>query len=131
MKEPRNISHEKAIALRAWQGTPMKISKTFSSPSSSVPVPSMPLALPPAEQDPLSPCVYIALRCLRCGELRQARHSLPEETFAICPQCCEHADFSFLGSGLTRKALPFYERYSSLSQSPGPSKSTGSPESAD
>lgn len=60
-------------------------------------------------QAPLVPCVYIALLCTHCGELRQALAALPHTAIAVCPECARACAFVLLGSGLTRRLLPFHE----------------------
>ena len=60
-------------------------------------------------QSPLVPCVYIALLCSHCGELRQALAALPNTEIAVCPECSRACAFVLLGSGLTRRVLPFHE----------------------
>jgi hypothetical protein len=54
-------------------------------------------------------CVYIVLRCSRCGELRQARAELPQSSSVACPECARDCTFVLLASGLTTKSLPFHE----------------------
>jgi len=58
---------------------------------------------------PLLPCVYIALLCSQCGELRQALASLPNTEVTMCPECARACAFVLLGSGFTRRVLPFHE----------------------
>ncbi|HEX3585803.1 MAG TPA: hypothetical protein VH024_07385 [Candidatus Angelobacter sp.] len=60
-------------------------------------------------QAPLVPCVYIALLCSHCGELRQALATFPDSEITICPECARACAFVLLGSGLTRRVLPFHE----------------------
>lgn len=60
-------------------------------------------------QSPLAPCVYIALLCSHCGELRQALAALPNTEVTVCPECSRACTFVLLGSGLTRRPLPFHE----------------------
>ena len=57
----------------------------------------------------LAPCVYIGLRCLRCGDLRQALALLPVSITVLCPECGMDCSFVLLGKGLTRRSLPFHE----------------------
>jgi len=57
----------------------------------------------------LVPCVYIALRCSHCGDLRQALAELPICDSVVCPECARTCSFVLLGSGLTKKLLPFHE----------------------
>lgn len=64
--------------------------------------------LSPAENS-LFACVYIALRCSHCGELRQALGALPQSDDVACPVCSRSCSFVPLGSGLTKKTLPFHE----------------------
>jgi hypothetical protein len=58
---------------------------------------------------PLVPCVYIALLCSHCGDLRQALAALPDSEITVCPECARACAFVLLGSGLTKRALPFHE----------------------
>ena len=60
---------------------------------------------------PLVPCVYIAMRCSRCGNIRQALAALPKTESTVCPECAQGCSFVFLGPGLTKRVLPFYELY--------------------
>jgi hypothetical protein len=60
-------------------------------------------------QAPLVPCVYIALLCSHCGDLRQALAALPNTAITVCPECGRGCAFVLLGSGLTKRALPFHE----------------------
>jgi len=60
-------------------------------------------------QAPLVPCVYIALLCSHCGDLRQALAALPDSEITVCPECARACAFVLLGSGLTRRVLPFHE----------------------
>ena len=62
----------------------------------------------PAENS-LSACVYIALSCSHCGELRQALAELPQSASVACPVCGRSCAFVPLGSGRTKKMLPFHE----------------------
>src|SRR5215471_19973856 len=59
---------------------------------------------PPDSQAPLVPCVYIALLCSHCGDLRQALAALPDSEITVCPECARACAFVLLGSGLTRRA---------------------------
>jgi len=59
----------------------------------------------------LVPCVYIALRCSHCGEIRQALGELPVSDNAACPECGKSCSFVPLASGHTRSKLPFHEIY--------------------
>ena len=60
-------------------------------------------------QASLVPCVYIALLCSHCGDLRQALAFAPDTEITVCPECARACAFVLLGSGLTRRALPFHE----------------------
>jgi len=60
-------------------------------------------------QAPLVPCVYISLLCSHCGDLRQALAALPDSEITVCPECMRACAFVLLGSGLTRRAVPFHE----------------------
>lgn len=64
--------------------------------------------LPRPSESVLVPCVYIALRCLRCGEIRQALGKLPGDHAVTCPECGQTCSFVLLGSGLTKQKLPFH-----------------------
>jgi hypothetical protein len=66
---------------------------------------------PSLAQNPLLPCVYIALRCPHCGELRQALASAPSSENVACPVCNATCNFLLLGRGLTTSQLPFHELY--------------------
>src|SRR6185437_215084 len=57
----------------------------------------------------LRPCIYIALRCLRCGSVRQAIAELPAQAVIACPECSQECTFHLLGSGLTSRNLPFHQ----------------------
>jgi hypothetical protein len=65
--------------------------------------------VPTRAQSQLVPCVYIALRCSHCGELRQALHLTPSSDSVACPECDATCSFILLGSGLTKRQLPFHE----------------------
>ena len=62
---------------------------------------------------PLAPCVYIAFRCSHCGDVRQALPQLPSGDSLACPECGQPCSFVPLGSGLTRRELPFHEIHAS------------------
>src|SRR5438270_9616640 len=64
---------------------------------------------PCSAQSVLRPCMYIALRCSRCGSVRQALTQLPTEAVIGCPECGRECSFVLLGSGLTSRALPFHQ----------------------
>lgn len=66
---------------------------------------SQPLARKPA----LRPCIYVALRCSRCGSVRQALAELPTQAVVACPECNRECSFVLLGSGLTARPLPFHQ----------------------
>lgn len=61
---------------------------------------------------PLVPCVYIALQCPRCAEIRQALNATPIAETVPCPECGTESKFVLLGAGFTRSQLPFHENYS-------------------
>jgi hypothetical protein len=71
--------------------------------------------LPPADHshsralNQLVACVYIALRCPQCGEIRQALANAPSSDYVECPECDAECPFILLGSGLTTSQLPFHE----------------------
>ena len=60
-------------------------------------------------QPALRPCIYIALRCSRCGSVRQAITELPAQALVACPECSKECGFVVLGSGLTSRLLPFHQ----------------------
>jgi len=62
-----------------------------------------------ADQAALRSCIYIALRCLRCGAVRQAITEVPAQGTVACPECGQECSFVLLGSGLTKRNLPFHE----------------------
>jgi DNA-directed RNA polymerase subunit RPC12/RpoP len=64
---------------------------------------------PRSAQSALRPCIYIALRCSRCGSIRQALTELPAEAVIACPECSRECTFVLLGSGLTTRNLPFHQ----------------------
>jgi hypothetical protein len=66
-------------------------------------------AVPRPSESSLIPCVYIALRCSLCGELRQVLDALPGFHTVICPECGRTCGFVLLGFGLTKQQLPFHE----------------------
>ena len=93
-QRPRN--REKAIM-------PDRLSQAAVQ-SSSAPV------TPRSGKCPLVPCVYIGLQCPFCaGDVRQALAELPPSPSVLCPQCGTSCSFIPLGSGSTRRALPFVE----------------------
>jgi|GEM_PF-5987151 hypothetical protein len=61
----------------------------------------------------LTPCVYIAMRCPHCGELRLALATAPNSGEIACPLCAKLCVFVLLGAGLTTTPLPFHELQSS------------------
>jgi len=73
------------------------------------PIPSASDHTPSHALTQLVPCVYIALRCLHCGELRQALASAPSSASVACPVCNATCNFLLLGRGLTKSQLPFHE----------------------
>jgi anaerobic selenocysteine-containing dehydrogenase len=74
----------------------------------SSPTPSQPAAAgSPAVS--LAACVYLALECPCCGDVRQARAALPSVSHVICPQCGTSCGFIYLGQGCTTRKLPFSE----------------------
>jgi hypothetical protein len=60
-------------------------------------------------QASLVPCVYVALLCSHCGDLRQALAALPDSEITVCPECARACAFVLLGSGLTKSVLPCHE----------------------
>ena len=54
-------------------------------------------------------CVYIALRCSHCGDLRQVLAVLPASDEVPCPMCSRRCSFIPLGRGLTKSQIPFHE----------------------
>src|SRR5258707_5029441 len=57
----------------------------------------------------LRPCIYIALRCSRCGPVRQALPELPTQDVIACPECSRECGFGLLGSGVTSRNIPFHQ----------------------
>ena len=62
-------------------------------------VPAHPVAPQNNSQAPLVPCVYIALLCSHCGDLRQALAAPPDSEITVCPECARACAFVLLGSG--------------------------------
>jgi hypothetical protein len=60
-------------------------------------------------QPTLRPCIYLALRCSRCGPIRQVIAELPAQALIACPECSQECSFVLLGSGLTSRNLPFHQ----------------------
>jgi DNA-directed RNA polymerase subunit RPC12/RpoP len=67
---------------------------------------------PSADQAALRSCIYIALRCLRCGAVRQAITEVPAQDVVACPECGLECSFVLLGPGLTSRSLPFHQVHS-------------------
>ncbi len=89
------------------QGVALHISMSDGrNTSSSQPVTAR---IPAFSEDALRPCFYIALRCSRCGNVRQAISVQPIHDTTACPECALECNFVLLGSGLTRRYLPFHE----------------------
>src|SRR5437660_12257110 len=63
----------------------------------------------PASAASLTACVYLALQCPRCGDVRQALSAMPSTPAVICPECGAACGFIYLGKGLTARKLPFAE----------------------
>jgi len=66
-------------------------------------------AIPGSPTRALVACVYIGLQCPSCGDVRQALPELPSSPAVLCPQCGTTCSFVSLGSGATRRTLPFVE----------------------
>ena len=64
---------------------------------------------PPIPQHGLRSCIYIALRCSCCGDVRQAVTEPATHDTIACPECGRECSFVLLGSGLTKRNLPFHE----------------------
>ena len=62
-----------------------------------------------SNQRVLRSCIYIALRCSRCGSVRQAITELPAQALIACPECGRECSFVLLGQGLTSRSLPFHQ----------------------
>jgi hypothetical protein len=62
-----------------------------------------------AHQPCLRSCIYVALRCSRCGAVRLAITELPAQGVLACPECGQECSFVLLGSGVTTRDLPFHE----------------------
>ncbi|SRR5579871_3203265 len=60
-------------------------------------------------QPALLSCIYIALRCSRCGSVRMAIAELPSQALIACPECGRECSFILFGSGLTSRNLPFHQ----------------------
>ena len=60
-------------------------------------------------QRALRTCIYVALRCSRCGSVRQALTELPAQSLIACPECGRECSFVLLGQGLTSRDLPFHQ----------------------
>jgi hypothetical protein len=86
---------------------PTSASMQRSSPCSAMPDDRSQVS--PSGQHTLRPCIYIALRCSRCGSVRQAIAELPAHAVIGCPECGEECTFVLLGSGLTSRNLPFHQ----------------------
>lgn len=54
-------------------------------------------------------CVYLAVSCALCGDLRMAQVTAPRTETVGCPVCHERLAFTVLGAGATRRPLPFHE----------------------
>ena len=63
----------------------------------------------PSVAQALAPCVYLAFRCTSCGDVRQALPQLPSADSVSCPECGHTCGFVLLGSGFTKRPLPFHE----------------------
>ena len=87
----------------------LSISKERSAPQLN---PSRPAASADHAPSTLAPCVYIALQCPRCAEIRQALNAAPTSETVPCPECGADSKFVLLGAGFTRTQLPFHENYS-------------------
>ncbi len=61
------------------------------------------------DQAALRSCIYIALGCSHCGAVRQAITELPMHSAVACPECGQECSFVLLGSGFTKRNLPFHE----------------------
>jgi hypothetical protein len=57
----------------------------------------------------LHACFFIALRCSRCGNVRQAVALQPIHCTIACPECALECHFVLLGRGLTKRNLPFHQ----------------------
>jgi hypothetical protein len=55
-------------------------------------------------------CYYLALRCLKDGEIRVAAEESPSDECYLCPLCQEPCCFVPLGEGGTSRPLPFFGR---------------------
>jgi hypothetical protein len=66
-------------------------------------------AIPCSGARALVPCVYIGLQCPSCGDVRQTLAELPSSPAVCCPHCGGSCSFVPLGSGSTRRPLPFAE----------------------
>jgi DNA-directed RNA polymerase subunit RPC12/RpoP len=91
--EPLSASTQRSSRA---QSLPDDCSQSSSEPSS-------------AGQHALRPCIYIALRCSRCGSVRHAIAELPAQAVIACPECSQECTFVLLGLGLTSRSLPFHQ----------------------
>jgi hypothetical protein len=65
--------------------------------------------VPGLTQASLVACVYIAVQCSDCGDVRQARPEFPVAETVVCPECGMSCSYAPLARGLTSRKLPFSE----------------------
>jgi hypothetical protein len=63
----------------------------------------------PSPAASLMACVYLALQCPHCGDVRQTLAALPATPTVLCPECGAACAFICLGKGSTTRKLPFSE----------------------
>ena len=61
-------------------------------------------------------CVLIRLACERCGPVRMALATSPDDPNIECPYCGHVSKFDLLGSGKTIRLLPYFELEANLQQ---------------
>ena len=105
MESQMPLNHESASAT-AGSGRPQPVLTSLHSSSRPGTIADN---RPSSAGSSLVSCVYIALRCSHCGDLRQALAELPRSGSVACPQCGSDCTFIMLASGLTTRSLPFHE----------------------
>src|SRR4029077_12259369 len=99
MEEQMQLHSQNSVGLEKSVGGPHHGSNTSSTAAGTL----------MDTQAILAPCVYITLRCSHCGDLRQALSHPPLSESAVCPECGMTCSFVLLGTGFTRRRLPFHE----------------------
>jgi hypothetical protein len=85
-------------------------------------------AYPEIASPELTRCQYFVLRCPNCGDLRAAVEKSPARRLRPCPACQREVVFTFIGKGLTRRVLPFWEKASYWLPEAEPGSFGGSPQ---